>query len=141
MIEVRKAISNHDRAQCHYMQTEVFSGGENRDAWADHWWIARVDGEAAGFGCLALVKYDDGTFEGYHAISGVLPKFRGKGLQRKLLQRRERAARKLGCLGCISYTARWNWPSANNLIREGYTLYKPRKDWGLPNALYFRKVF
>jgi GNAT superfamily N-acetyltransferase len=123
------------------MQLECFQHGEHRDVQKDHWWIALVDGEPAGFGCLAIVPYPDKTVEGYHAIAGVLPKFRGRRIQSRLIKRRESYAKRHGCMGCISYTAWFNRASANNLIREGYCLYKPQKDWGLKGALYFRKVF
>jgi GNAT superfamily N-acetyltransferase len=137
MIEVRKAVSQNDLAECHRMQMDVFTGGEHRDVSKDHWWIARVDGVPAGFACLVVFA----DKKAYQALAGVLPAFRGNGLQRKLLRSREAYAKRSGCDCVFTYTAWRNWPSANSLIREGYTLYTPAsKPWGLPWSLYFRKA-
>lgn len=137
MIEVRKARTQNELSECHAMQMTIFTGGEHRDTSKDHWWLAYVDGEPAGFGCLRI--YTDGT--AYHALAGVLERFRGQGLQKRLLRAREAFAKKEGCRIAFTYTAWRNWPSANSLIREGYTLYTPHaKPWGLPWSLYFRKT-
>jgi GNAT superfamily N-acetyltransferase len=136
MIEVRKARTQNDLAECHRMQMDVFTGGEHRDIEKDHWWIALVDGVSAGFACLRI--YSDKI--AYLALAGVLPEFRGRGLQKRLIKAREAFAKKEECAQMITYTAWKNWPSANSLIREGYTLYTPAgKPWGLPWSLYFRK--
>jgi GNAT superfamily N-acetyltransferase len=141
MIEVRKARSQNDLADCHVMQMEVFKDGEHRDTSKDHWWIALVDKTPAGFGCLRIMEGGHGVPLGYHALSGVMPIFRGHGIQRRLLKAREAYAAKVGCRQCCTYTAWRNWPSANSLIREGYTLYTPvSKPWGLAYSLYFRKT-
>ena len=141
MIEVRKARSQNDLAECHAMQMEIFRDGEHRDTAEDHWWLATVNDEPPGFGCLRVMDTTALVPLGYHALSGVLARFRGQGIQRKLLKAREAYARKAGCLQCCTYTAWRNWPSANSLIREGYTLYTPAtKPWGLEYSLYFRKT-
>jgi GNAT superfamily N-acetyltransferase len=137
MIEVRKARTESDLSECHWMQMTVFTGGEHRDTAKDHWWVARVDGEVAGFACLRI--YDGAV--GYLALAGVLEKFRGRGIQKKLIRARERYAKAQGCTSMITYTAWKNWSSANSLIREEYTLYTPASRlWGLPYSLYFRKT-
>ncbi len=136
MIEVRKATSQNDLAECHSMQMEVFTGGEHRDVSKDHWWLATVDKVPAGFACMRI--YPDQT--GYLALAGVLTAFRGQGIQKKLIRVREAYARREGCTMVFTYTAWKNWASANSLIRNEYTLYTPAsKPWGLPWSLYFRK--
>lgn len=72
-----------------------------RDVWG---FVARVDGEPAGGGLLGLV-------EGVALLSGdgVLPRFRGRGLQRVLIRARLEAARARGadvaCAGTLPGTA------------------------------------
>ncbi len=77
---------------------------------------------------------------GYLRRTGVLKPFRGKGLQRALIDCRDREAKRLGLKEVVTYTARDNYPSANNLIRCGYELYTPQSRYGLKDALYFCKT-
>jgi GNAT superfamily N-acetyltransferase len=68
---------------------------EVEDAWG---YLAFVEGEPAGGGMLAIV-------EGAALLSGdgVLPRFRGRGLQKALIQARLAFAREQGCdLACAS---------------------------------------
>lgn len=137
MIEVRKAVSAGDLSECQWMQMTVFTGGEHRDIQKDHWWLATVDKKPAGFACLRMYPDDNSA---YLALAGVLPAFRGRGLQKRLIKARENFGRKAGARTAVTYTAWLNWPSANNLIRMGYTLYSPKNPWGLARSLYFRKA-
>ena len=68
----------------------------------------------------------------------VLPEFRGKGLQKRLLRARERHARALGYTWAITDT-RDNVPSSNSLISCGYKLFEPTKPWSFEDSLYWRK--
>lgn len=77
---------------------------------------------------------------GYLARSGVLPAYRGHGLQRRMMLTRERAARRKGWLAMISDTVQDNVHSANNFIKAGYHLFVPDHKWASdPAALYWRK--
>ena len=102
------------------------------------WWVLSVGGKIAGFaglkaGVEGAVQY------GYLAKAGLLPEFRGKGLQKLLISVRDREAKKLSLSMNITYVAYWNLASANNLIACGYRLYDPDWKYGLKRALYFRK--
>lgn len=101
------------------------------------WWVATIEGEVAAYAGLGVYR-DEG---GYVFLSrvGVLPAYRGRGLQRLLIRIREREARRLGIRVALTYTARWNVASANNLIKCGYVLYRPHYKWGCEEALYFWK--
>lgn len=74
----------------------------------------------------------------YLARSGVIPEFRGQGLQKKMITIREKWARKHGYKWAVTDTAE-NPPSANSLISRGYKLYEPSIPWGLSRAIYWRK--
>ncbi len=104
------------------------------------WWIAYVDGRIAGYAGLKI--YKEGTRKvGYLCRAGVLKEFRGQGIQKALINVRDREARRQKVDICISYVANWNHASANNLIRNGYELYAPEYRYGLKDALYFWKWF
>lgn len=100
------------------------------------WWLARYDGEPAGICSLTLHPEHDCC---ELSLCGVVPEFRGYGLQRRLIRVRERYGRQHGFERAVSYTRPWNFASANNLIRCGFELYEPEYKWGYKDCLYFRK--
>jgi hypothetical protein len=61
------------------------------------------------------------------------------GLQLRLMRALEARARLNGWSSIVSDTTD-NLPSANNLIRAGYLLYRPQNPWAWPNTLYWRKA-
>ena len=68
----------------------------------DLWWVVPAGrGSLAAYGGLRIVS--DGRV-GYLFRVGVLPEFRGRGLQRKLIRSRINHARKLGLERVVSYT-------------------------------------
>ncbi len=77
---------------------------------------------------------------GYLRRTGVLRQYRGQGVQRALIACRDREAKRLGIKENVTYTAKDNFASANNLIRCGYELYTPQCEYGLKGALYFCKT-
>lgn len=105
------------------------------------WWLAYVDGKIAGYAGLRVFCEGDRERSGFLTRAGVLKEFRGLGIQRALIDCRDREARRQGLNMNITYTADWNTASANNLIRCGYELYIPQYKFGLKNALYFWKKF
>lgn len=54
--------------------------------------------------------------------SAVEREYRGRGIQRRLIETRLRMARRIGARRVLTYTHRNNWPSANNLIDRGFRL-------------------
>ncbi len=121
------------------LDTKLF-GGEYEGYYDDRiWWLAYVDGKISGFAGLKL--FQEGSLHGgYLCRAGVLKKYRGQGIQRALIDCRDREAKRLGLGMNITYTARDNYASANNLIRCGYTLYDAELKYGLKDGLYFRKT-
>ena len=103
-----------------------------------YWWLVFDDARPIAFGGILPGKRNPGY--GYLARSGVLKKYRGNGLQRRLIRVRERYARKLGWKGCVTDTTA-NPASANSLIHEGYKVFEPKEPWAFTNSIYWRKVF
>lgn len=101
------------------------------------WWVLWDDDRAIGFTGLKLL--DSGV--AFLLRSGVVKDYQGRGLQKKMIQVREKAARKLEYETIITYTERHNYASANNLISQGYKLYYPEYVYGFRTALYFIKNF
>lgn len=100
-------------------------------------WLVYYNGDVVAFALLApSVTTPTGM---YLSRVGVLEPYRGNGLQRRLIQVRERKARSLGKTVCLTDTTN-NVPSANSLIRSGYLLYRPDFPWAFPETLYWRKT-
>lgn len=105
------------------------------------WWVATVEDALHGELCVGFcaLKYAGYGSRGFLAAAGVLPAHRRRGLHRRMIRVRERAARALGYERLITYTAPDNLASANSLIRAGYLLYRPKDEWGVRGALYLYK--
>lgn len=102
---------------------------DNRD-----WWAIVVRKKLIAYcGCL----YKDGIC--IFVRVWVHKDYRGKGLQRRMIKARVAAARKRKCKKAITYTKMWNYPSANNLIKEQFLIYRPEYAYGGDEMLYFYK--
>lgn len=105
------------------------------DGW---WWLAWSGAEPVGFAQLTPSKTLHGW--GYLARVGVLPWHRGKGIGGRLVQVRERFARRLGYEGLRTDTYSFdNASSSNVLARLGYEIYNPKRPWAFKHSLYWRK--
>ena len=69
----------------------------------------------------------------------VKKQHRGKGFQKKLIKTRIAAAKLHDCHTIITYTTKDNYPSANNLISQGFKLYFPEYAYGGKEMLYWSK--
>jgi GNAT superfamily N-acetyltransferase len=102
------------------------------------WWIALVDSKEAGF--AGMVPSHKAPNAGYLCASGVLPEYRGNGIQKRLLRARIAQARKYGWTELRTETINDNPASANALIACGFRCFTPEKAWGSPYAVYWRKA-
>jgi GNAT superfamily N-acetyltransferase len=101
-----------------------------------HWWIGRSKNQPIAF-CMFRPS-DQWADTAYLARSGVLMLWRGQGLQKRMIQIREREARRQGYVWIVSDTTD-NPPSANSLARMGYQMFDPSNPWAHDNSLYWRK--
>lgn len=101
------------------------------------WWVAEVRGEPAAFaGMYPSAQWGDAF---YLCRAGVLPEFRGQGLQKRLIRARAEFARRAGARWLITDTTA-NPPSVNSLVCCGFRLYEPARPWANNRALYWRKA-
>lgn len=101
------------------------------------WWITTADGEPAAFAHLKpSVQWQD---VGYMSVAGVLPAFRGHGLQRRLIRARVDEAVRLGWHTLVTEVIDENVYSIRNLLKEGFLPYAPKKPWGNKEAVYLRR--
>ena len=100
------------------------------------WWMAYRQKTPVGFSCATPSKQlVDGVYLGR---CGVLPAYRGRGIQRQMIRLRVAWAKRHGYNWAVSDTTD-NIPSANNLISCGFRLYVPEVQYSFVRTLYWRK--
>ena len=100
------------------------------------WWAAYHQIAPIGFACVSPSKQLlDGVYLGR---CGVLPAYRGHGVQRQMIRLRVAWARRHGYKWAVSDTTD-NIPSANNLISCGFRLYVPKIQYSFVRTLYWKK--
>jgi GNAT superfamily N-acetyltransferase len=142
MIRVRRADLDDEEAIEHLIALQqatfdyVYHGRER--ILESIWWLAWDECHDLPVGFCGTTYYPE-RCSAFLCLSGVVPAFRGRGLQRRFVRVRERAAVRDGYHRMISYTTTDNVWSANNLIRCGYKMYVPQFQWGVQGAAYFEK--
>lgn len=91
----------------------------------EKWYILYKNNYPVAFGGFKIIKN-----KCYLLRAGVLYDYRGRGYHTKLIRRRVKEASKLKLKEVISYTSIDNYASFNNLIREGFNLYRWRRELG-----------
>lgn len=118
------------------LHREILPGDEFYERDTNRYWLAFCDGVLAGF-CIATVLQDRIVFL---SRSGVLPEFRGLGIQKRMIQIRLWFARKIKSPAAITYTMKDNHASSNNLVKCDFRLYDPEYPYAGPNVLYWIKM-
>jgi GNAT superfamily N-acetyltransferase len=104
------------------------------------WWIVWHGKQPVGYAGLRLCQAKQNLGLAFLCRVGVIPAHRGRGLQKRLIHARDRAARQLAVNEIVTYCVPWNCPSVNSLIACGYKFYRPGTKWGGAGAVYLRKA-
>lgn len=102
------------------------------------WWFLEAEKSPVAYAALRPCGLAINRGMGFLLRAGVLPEWRGMGLQRQLIAARVQFAKRSGLSELVTYTVPTNLASANSLIGEGFKLYEPTSRWGGKAALYFR---
>jgi len=116
------------------LDNEVFYGCGNEFKDNRDWWVL-VDKNKIIAYCGCLYSSDNICI---FVRAWVHKPYRGKGLQKKMIDLRLRAAKE--CCAVITYTLANNYASANSLISKGFRLYEPSYKWAGADVLYFKKL-
>jgi GNAT superfamily N-acetyltransferase len=104
----------------------------------DFWWIVYDEKRPVGYAGMAYSH--QWTDVMYLCRAGIIPEYRGRGLQKRLIRVRVNLARKMGMVAVVTETRR-NPASANNLISCGFKMYEPRNPWSFSDACYWMMKF
>lgn len=118
------------------MQTETFPLDDIADPLEGFWWVAYEGTVPAAFAGLYWSQQIGKA--GYLCRAGVLPTFRGMGLQSRLLAARTRKAKALGMTSLVTTTFD-NPHSINNLIDSGFRAFEHPNPYGVEGTCYWRK--
>lgn len=99
------------------------------------WWVVWNDKDKpVGFAGSMLWTPDNAVFL---CRAGVVPRARGRGLQRRLIRARLKHAREIKASGAMTYTSTDNIASMTNLIRCGFLPWVPGYAWVGKEVLYW----
>lgn len=101
-----------------------------------YWWVAYEFGKPIGFAHMCQSTYYPKS--GYFARVGVLPGWRGQGLQRRFMKIMENTARREGWEAIYSDTRKAPH-SAANIKAAGYVPFSPEVPWGYKGVKYWVK--
>lgn len=138
-IKVRETLDIKEWTRIH---DQIFNIEKHYPEECEFYWMATVDGEPAGICSMALLKQNEGW--GYFTRAGVLKKFRGLGIHKKMITVRKRLAKKLKLEGIITYAHKDNTASINHLMQKGFIAYIPENQWlddWKGEFLYFQLTF
>ena len=117
------------------MDRNIFAGCNNEFQTNREWWVFLDSKGRIGAYCGSI--YTEGICIFIRAW--VKKSHRGKGLQKKLISTRIKAAKENDCYIAITYTTKDNYPSVNNLIGKGFKYYFPEYAYGGKEMLYWSK--
>ncbi|MCW5735613.1 MAG: GNAT family N-acetyltransferase [Enhydrobacter sp.] len=103
-------------------------------------WTIGWDGKTPAAYCAWKTVQQEDLQAGFHYRGGVLPEYRGHGLQRRMLRLREAEMRERGLTAAVTYTDADGAASMRNLIAEGYRPYAPTPTTTLSGLGRFGRV-
>jgi ribosomal protein S18 acetylase RimI-like enzyme len=127
VIAFRRALSREDAALIAQMDVVCFPLDTPAEFAGANWFIGWHGDRPAAYCAWKIVEHDgphDGPV-GFHYRAGVMPDWRGKGLQREMVRLREAEMREQGLRKAVTYTDADGAASMRNLIAEGYRPYVP----------------
>jgi GNAT superfamily N-acetyltransferase len=100
------------------------------------WWLATDGHREVGY--AGMVPSHRVEKAGYLSAAAVIPEYRGRGIQQRMIRKRIAHARSLGWKWLFTETILDNPASANALINCGFRMFWPAHPWGSPYAVYWR---
>lgn len=122
------------------LSNECFEKGELVGDWrwtTGDWWVA-VDGATETVGFAGMIQSTVFRKSGYLALVGVLPKYRRRGLMKRLVKKCIAAARSYGWKQIVTDVVCYNAASANALLGCGFKQFVPKTKWASEHASYWR---
>jgi GNAT superfamily N-acetyltransferase len=123
-VDFRPAASPEDQQRILRMDALCFPLDEPPAIAGTQWFIGWDSATPAAYCGWKTVEHD-GVAVGFNYRVGVMPDYRGRGLQRQMLRLREAKMREQGLKAAVTYTDADGAASMRSLIAEGYRPYAP----------------
>ncbi len=118
-----------------HMDSSLFYECDPIEGWDQYtWWIGTCEGIPVCY--CGVQKLGDFALLNR---SGVLPEYRGNGLQKRMIKKRIEWAIENNLNRLITYTAVDNVESINSLIHVGFKSYLPANMWAGSEYSYWMK--
>lgn len=135
MAEITILRTNDILETKHVMRVLALGDIDNIEYSKNILWLVRDKKKAIGMCSLKPLPDEGSVFFSYSVID---PKYRGRGIQRKLIRARLAWAKRHGYTCASTYTLKDNYPSMSNLIKCGFMFYDPHSEY-TKNWFYFKK--
>ena len=135
-MQIIKARSNSHFFAIQELQRACLPHDIPSDTSLGHWWVAYEEATPIAFSGMYESRQWFKT--SYLCRAGVLPAYRGRGIQKRLIRVRCNYARRIGHEWVITDTTD-NPASGNSLIACGFKLYQPANPWAFHRSCYWRK--
>lgn len=118
-----------------FMDRQLFPNDEPPEYAGANWFVMRNPYDALVGFCAWKVVEHNGAKVGFHYRAGVMPTFRGAGLQKRMIDFRETQMRLAGLSKAVTYTDADNAQSMRSLLKCGYLPYTPTEETCLSGGL------
>lgn len=120
------------------MQDHLLRDGDSVSTWRSdgtYWGAFEGNLMVAFAGLVPSAGWHGAAF--FHC-AGVMPMYRGRGLQKRMIRIRLAYARRHGMIGARTYTVLDNPASSRSLIACGFKLYRPENMWAGSHVNYWK---
>lgn len=128
---IESSISKIDRICFPY--DDKLSDKAIKNSW---WWFATHKDNIVGFAGLGFWRKEESI--GFLCRAGVIPKYQGFGIHKKLIIARIKFAKKLGMESLVTYTVSDNYKSMNSLVANQFRFFKPEIRSEGKDMMYFK---
>lgn len=122
-----------------YLDAEIFPTDQPAIVGTSNWFLGWDKDQAVAF-CGWKPQLLELELVGFHYRAGVLPSYRGYGLQKKMIEKREDEMRRSNIKVAVTYTETYSVASMTNFINLGYRPYAATENTALCDLSKYQRM-
>jgi GNAT superfamily N-acetyltransferase len=122
-----------------WLDAEIFPSDTPSVVGTANWFLGWDKDHAVAF-CGWKPYFLNFDLVGFHYRAGVLPDYRGQGLQKKMVEKREDEMRRSNIKIAVTYTEVYSAASMTTFINMGYRPYEATETTALCDLSKFRRM-